>query len=237
LDALVASDQLKNAMDSGVAFVGYDEGPLLFPPTYRYDVGTDIYDTSEKMRIPAWTDRILYRGDQLDLSVYSRAELKGSDHRPVFAIFRAEVRIVDPVKKAALSKMLLQGVSSALPDEKLDEKLVALRLHDPSANLPPPSSDEQAWWDSPDHPGGVFEVPLPIKNSGNNGSTNPFDYDSAPHSLSSSPSSSDDELYKSAATAVATPKPPPPPPPSRATKPSVLAASQTGVTSPAPSID
>ena len=76
LDALVASDQasrapltlsdarltsslmkLKNAMDSGVAFVGYEEGPLLFRPTYRYDVGTDIYDTSEKMRIPAWTGR------------------------------------------------------------------------------------------------------------------------------------------------------------------------------------
>ena len=31
-------------------------------------------------------DRILYRGDQLDLAVYSRAELKGSDHRPVFAV-------------------------------------------------------------------------------------------------------------------------------------------------------
>ena len=42
-------------MDSGAAFVGYEEGPLLFRPTYRYDVGTDIYDTSEKMRIPAWT--------------------------------------------------------------------------------------------------------------------------------------------------------------------------------------
>jgi len=77
LDALVASDQasrralrtlsntsltsslikLKNAMDSGVAFVGYEEGPLLFRPTYRYDVGTDTYDTSEKMRIPAWAGR------------------------------------------------------------------------------------------------------------------------------------------------------------------------------------
>lgn len=74
LDALVASDQaspvlctlsdlhlisslikLKNAMDAGTAFVGYEEGPILFPPTYKYDVGTDKYDTSEKMRIPAWT--------------------------------------------------------------------------------------------------------------------------------------------------------------------------------------
>lgn len=77
LDALVASDQasrralrslsdlrlissfikLKNAIDAGAAFVGYEEGPLLFRPTYRYDVGTDVYDTSEKMRIPAWTGR------------------------------------------------------------------------------------------------------------------------------------------------------------------------------------
>lgn len=86
-------------MDAGLAFAEYEEGPLLFRPTYRYDVGTDNYDTSEKARIPAWTgkfhfflsfaripttyiDRILYRGNQLDLSVYSRADLRGSDHRP-----------------------------------------------------------------------------------------------------------------------------------------------------------
>ena len=47
--------QLRQAMDDGAAFTGYEEGPLLFRPTYRYDVGTDNYDTSEKMRIPAWT--------------------------------------------------------------------------------------------------------------------------------------------------------------------------------------
>ena len=86
-------------MDMKVAFSEYQEGPLLFRPTYRYDVGTDTYDTSEKMRIPAWTgryhihninvsqtdsraDRILHRGNQLNLNVYSRAELRGSDHKP-----------------------------------------------------------------------------------------------------------------------------------------------------------
>jgi hypothetical protein len=42
-------------MDVKAAFEGYEEGPLLFRPTYRYDVGTDNYDTSEKSRIPAWT--------------------------------------------------------------------------------------------------------------------------------------------------------------------------------------
>lgn len=47
--------QLKQAIDSGLVFEGFEEGPILFRPTYRYDVGTDDYDTSEKMRIPAWT--------------------------------------------------------------------------------------------------------------------------------------------------------------------------------------
>lgn len=36
------------------------EPPIAFPPTYKFDVGTNNYDTSEKMRIPSWTDRILF---------------------------------------------------------------------------------------------------------------------------------------------------------------------------------
>lgn len=75
---------------------------MLFRPTYKYDLHSDTYDSGEKMRIPAWTgrfgsvkgslgvvtecirgkDRILFKGNCLDLSVYSRAELKSSDHRP-----------------------------------------------------------------------------------------------------------------------------------------------------------
>lgn len=87
---------------------------------------------------------MLYRGHQLDLEIYSRAELKGSDHRPgewccithfgqrlnvetiVFAIFRAEVRIIDAAKQAALSKLLLETVTATGPGEKLDETLANL---------------------------------------------------------------------------------------------------------------
>lgn len=59
LDALVAADQLRRAIDSRLAFVGYEEGPLLFRPTYRYDLQSTRYDTSEKMRIPAWTGMMI----------------------------------------------------------------------------------------------------------------------------------------------------------------------------------
>lgn len=46
-------------MDSGLAFQGYEEGALLFRPTYRYDLYSENYDTSEKMRTPAWTGKVL----------------------------------------------------------------------------------------------------------------------------------------------------------------------------------
>ncbi|KAG2013815.1 phosphatidylinositol phosphate phosphatase [Coprinopsis cinerea AmutBmut pab1-1] len=217
-DALLAADQLMHAMDTGQAFVGYEEGPILFRPTYRYDFGTDNYDTSEKMRIPAWTDRILYRGNQLDLAVYNRAELKGSDHKPVFAIFRAEVRIVDPVKKAMMSQLLLESVASTRPGEKLDEKLKTAVLPKFIGEAPPPSSNDSAWWDQPDQPLGIIPLTLFPKLDTSHKS-NPFD--SPDGSLSASPTSSDEELYTHALTLqtpmvpTQTKRPPPPPPPKR----------------------
>jgi len=210
-DGLVAMDQLKQAMDSQAVFVGFEEGPLLFPPTYRYDVGTDDYDTSEKMRIPAWTDRVLYRGTQMDLTKYSRAEMKGSDHRPVFAIFRATIRIVDHVKRAALNQQLLRSVVTGIPGETLDKKLAKLPFIEDliDDDVPPPSTDRHAWWDGPGHPNGKFHVLIDKTRQ------NPFDT-SDESSVGSSPSSSDEELY-SHAQKLQTPMVPsqrtPPPPP------------------------
>jgi len=223
-DTLLAADQLRQVMDAGIAFSGYQEGPLLFRPTYRYDVGTDTYDTSEKMRIPAWTDRILYRGS-LDLAAYNRAELRGSDHRPVFALFRAMVWIVDQAKRDGLARLLLENVTSTSADEKLDEKLAALTLHPSVADLPPPSSEDHAWWDHPSHPNGIFIVTE--AEEARYRSANPFD-SPTDSPLSSSPSLSDEELYTAALQDPLTPAQvavpaitrKPPPLPSRARKPS-----------------
>ncbi|KAI9812950.1 MAG: hypothetical protein M1826_002733 [Phylliscum demangeonii] len=72
---------------------GFQEAAIGFAPTYKYDVGSDAYDTSEKRRAPAWCDRVLSRGwsrvKQLD---YRRHEVRISDHRPVSARFRFRVK-------------------------------------------------------------------------------------------------------------------------------------------------
>ncbi|TDL29681.1 DNase I-like protein, partial [Rickenella mellea] len=224
LDTLVAADQLRSVIDAQEAFWGYEEGPILFRPTYRYDLNSEIYDTSEKMRIPAWTDRILYRGRHLDLSVYSRAELMCSDHRPVFGIFRSEIRIIEVVKRAALQRFLFDSVTSTAPGQKLDEKLAAMAFTEGPDDLPPPSSDEQAWWDDPNYPGGVFVVGAEVMfGQGVNFPPNPFD--SPADSPLSSPSSSDEELYSHAQnlqapiTPMQSTRKPPPPPPRRSNRP------------------
>lgn len=71
------------------------EAPIKFPPTYRYDRGSDRFDTSDKQRIPAWCDRILVsrygmRGPAhstqsfLTISGYdSIRQMRLSDHRPI----------------------------------------------------------------------------------------------------------------------------------------------------------
>ncbi|KAI8608948.1 Endonuclease/exonuclease/phosphatase [Chytriomyces sp. MP71] len=89
---LLAYDQLKYWQDRGSVFDHFTEGPIHFPPTYKYDNGTNIYDSSEKARCPSWTDRVLYRGKNLQLLEYTNVDsLLKSDHRPVRAIFQAQV--------------------------------------------------------------------------------------------------------------------------------------------------
>ena len=89
------SDQLLAAKAAGRAFVGYSEGKLKFIPTYKYDNGTNIFDSSAKNRIPAWTDRVLYKyahpGAWNLVSYTTTTELLTSDHKPVSAHFVVSV--------------------------------------------------------------------------------------------------------------------------------------------------
>lgn len=80
------------------ALAPFTEGQVDFPPTYKYKVGTDTLDES---RLPAWTDRIFFRGaSTLQLHYGAHTRLRHtSDHRPVSGLFT--VSLNGGVKAAA----------------------------------------------------------------------------------------------------------------------------------------
>ena len=78
-------DELLGAMREGEIAVGFIEGEIGFPPTYK--LKKNVYD---KERVPSWTDRILYK-DKLKImtqetygSIISNLY---SDHKPVYSQF------------------------------------------------------------------------------------------------------------------------------------------------------
>ena len=91
-ERLFMYDQLRATIALERAFPGFAEGRITFAPTFKFDKGSDEYDTSHKQRIPAWTDRVLYKpiGTQV-LEYDSILAAHHSDHRPVFATFLVDM--------------------------------------------------------------------------------------------------------------------------------------------------
>ncbi len=54
LKTILDYDQLKSVKNTDFILKDYTEGPINFLPTYKYDIGTNTYDTSKKQRVPAW---------------------------------------------------------------------------------------------------------------------------------------------------------------------------------------
>ena len=91
IETLLVKDQLSASIRSKeIEMDDFFEGQINFLPTYKFQDGTDNYDYNE--RVPGWTDRILYRANNLSdviLCKYSAIfEAKTSDHKPVYAIFK-----------------------------------------------------------------------------------------------------------------------------------------------------
>ncbi|KAK5694785.1 hypothetical protein LTR97_009375 [Elasticomyces elasticus] len=98
LSRLLERDQLllSRKKNPGFRLRAFQENPIMFAPTYKYNLHSDDYDNSEKRRAPAWCDRILYRGlGKVKLEEYKRWEVRVSDHRPVSGRLRCRVKTVD----------------------------------------------------------------------------------------------------------------------------------------------
>ncbi|KAM8865241.1 phosphatidylinositol polyphosphate 5-phosphatase type IV isoform 1-T1 [Synchiropus picturatus] len=93
---LLELDQLSSEMKDGSVFKGFQEAQIHFRPTYKFDVGCDVYDTTSKQRTPSYTDRILFRSRQVDdikvVKYSSCSSIKTSDHRPVIGVFQVKLR-------------------------------------------------------------------------------------------------------------------------------------------------
>ena len=145
LEPLLLHDQLTDVRMSSQAFAGYNEMPIRFPPTYKYDVGSDIYDTSEKLRPPAWTDRVLFKCTRPTLHIhpiaYDCAPIRASDHRPVGASLNVGICTLDTAYRDELYESLVNGMIEQ--DKKEGESSLA---------RPPPSSDTAQWWNQAHQP-------------------------------------------------------------------------------------
>ncbi|XP_034653156.1 synaptojanin-1 [Drosophila subobscura] len=122
LSTVLEFDQLRKEQEAGNVFSEFLEGEISFDPTYKYDLFSDDYDTSEKQRAPAWTDRCLWRrrkalaeGDFPSwnpgkLIHYGRSELKQSDHRPVIAIIDAEIMEIDQQRRRVVFEQVIRDL-------------------------------------------------------------------------------------------------------------------------------
>ncbi|KAB8337207.1 hypothetical protein FH972_021509 [Carpinus fangiana] len=155
---LYENDQLNLQMVAGLAFPHYAEARIAFPPTYKYDVGSDVYDSSDKARIPAWCDRVLRLGHGLRQTAYDHVpSLKFSDHRPVYATFVCRVDVVDERRRDRLSRELYErrkeavggaaGSSNLLDVGRPSIELVSdIEDDELLGALPPASGDKRKWW-------------------------------------------------------------------------------------------
>lgn len=145
-------DQLNKQMAKGESFPFYDEMEITFPPTYKFDNHTYNYDTSDKQRIPAWTDRILSLSSAkiLKQETYKCCEdIIFSDHRPVFATFKASVVMVNESVKKQVSHEIYEGYKRVIGGVNyLLTGSDVLRFVEDVAekDMPPPSSESSKWW-------------------------------------------------------------------------------------------
>ncbi|XP_071154192.1 phosphatidylinositol polyphosphate 5-phosphatase type IV-like isoform X1 [Mytilus edulis] len=88
---LLHTDELLNCLLQEKVFQGYQEGRINFKPTYKFDLETDNYDTSAKLRIPSYTDRVLFHSKKkngISCTHYDAVmNVKKSDHRPVYGLY------------------------------------------------------------------------------------------------------------------------------------------------------
>lgn len=121
---LLKHDQLLQQRAAGKVFHGFSEADIHFHPTYKFDPGSDDYDTSAKQRIPSWTDRILFKSRQpgaITCNSYDACTLMmESDHKPVIGSYSIRMPPGNGLKAAAVDVQAASFMLSILERHQSD---------------------------------------------------------------------------------------------------------------------
>lgn len=107
-DQLLQYDTLRKEISNRTIFRGFEEAPIAFPPTYKYDLGTSKLST----RIPSYTDRIFYVGD-CTVESYDSVDQRQSDHRPVILRTSVNCNYIDNLERGTTVGRSLRLVDAA----------------------------------------------------------------------------------------------------------------------------
>ncbi|KAI5066836.1 hypothetical protein GOP47_0017364 [Adiantum capillus-veneris] len=146
-EELIKKDQLRLEMKAGRVFQGMREAYIMFQPTYKFDKGsTELdYDSSDKRRVPAWCDRVLYR-DSFDsneaqklgcsrpiaasASCYEACmEAIESDHKPVSCLLDVQVAVINEAARRWEYGRFLRTDAEALALQKRINNVPQTAVH------------------------------------------------------------------------------------------------------------
>eukprot|EP00754_Rhynchopus_humris_P034200 Rhum_TRINITY_DN15544_c0_g1::Rhum_TRINITY_DN15544_c0_g1_i1::g.161178::m.161178/K15909/SHIP2, INPPL1; phosphatidylinositol-3,4,5-trisphosphate 5-phosphatase 2 len=116
-DQLYKYDQLQSQLRHENSFLEFNESQPFFQPTYRYARHENVYPDDAKQRIPSWCDRVLWKSLSNEVATQedytSVQSVMTSDHRPVYTVFRVQVRnqfiprsIISPLTSPPSSRAL-----------------------------------------------------------------------------------------------------------------------------------
>jgi phosphatidylinositol-bisphosphatase len=140
---LLNYDQLTNERAKLAAFESFNEGEMNFKPTFKFKIKTNLYEkeanlnvsqtekdaVGNKVKLPSWTDRVLWKtvNNKVELIEYASVNrITLSDHKPVYAVFKAEVKKINNEElRKAISELFTQldkKSNEEMPHVSIDKK-------------------------------------------------------------------------------------------------------------------
>ncbi|KAH7387262.1 hypothetical protein KP509_16G012900 [Ceratopteris richardii] len=146
-EELLKKDQLRLEMKAGRVFQGMREAYIMFQPTYKFDKGSKFgYDSSDKKRIPAWCDRVLYRDSFESKDVVQKVGCSHpiavsasrydsclgaieSDHKPVSCLLDVQIAVVNEAARRWEYGRFLRTNEEALAEQKQINSIPNIVIH------------------------------------------------------------------------------------------------------------